>query len=314
MDLCPHRRQPRAYAIVNPLSAGGATGREWSSIARLLGGSIGKFDFAFTRERCHATTLARQAIESGYPLIVAVGGDGTINEVASAFFSGQRRIAPEAALGIVPAGTGSDLNRSIGSGGSLKGACERLASGSLMEIDIGHVACIGKSGAAEDRVFVNVGSFGCAALAVERLQSRSKRLGGRYSYLMTAAVALATYRDQWVDVSIDGAAAEGLSMTNFAICNGAYFGGGIRVAPFARLNDGYFDVTVWARFRVSDLLMKRRSLYDGTHLKLAGTRAFRAERLHVSASNHVLLELDGEDAGRLPASFKLLPRALTLRA
>lgn len=312
MAYPPKHKESRRFVVVNPASAGGATGRSWESIACLLHNALGSFDYAFTKEPRHATALTRKALNDGFSLIIAIGGDGTINEVASGFFDGQQPVAQGAALGVVPHGTGSDLNRSTNFGKSLKEACGCLANGHIRPIDVGHVRFTGCNAGLEERVFLNIVSFGCGAAAVRRLSSTTKWFGGKAAFTLATAMALVRYRDQLVTVSADDGLAEEIAITNYAICNGSYFGGGIRVAPFAQLNDGFFDATVWTGFGLGDFILKRRSLYDGTHVREPRTRTFRAKKFFASSIDRVLLEIDGEFAGCLPAIFEILPNALQL--
>lgn len=300
----------QAYVIVNPASGAGETGHRWPSIAELLCKIIGKFDVAFTRERGHAIVLARQGLFDGHSLILAVGGDGTINEVANGFFDGKRLINPESILAIVPAGTGSDFDRSLNAAEPAAGAYERLAAGRFRTIDIGRASYVNCSGVPASRVFLNVGSLGCSANAVHMMGRRWKKVGGKYTYLAGAAVALLGNRDKVVGIEVDGLEREEITATNVAICNGTYFGAGIRVAPLAAFDDGLFDVTVWAGIGIADLIRKRRSLFDGSHLREPGTRAFRAKHLRITCGQDLPIELDGEPVGRLPASFEILPQAL----
>ena len=98
----------RAMVVVNPASAAGATGRRWDRTARHLSAALGPFELAFSQEPGHATRLTRLALRDGFEMVVAVGGDGTLNEVVNGFFEAKVAVAPEALLGFVALGTGSD--------------------------------------------------------------------------------------------------------------------------------------------------------------------------------------------------------------
>ncbi len=300
----------RVFVIVNPASAAGATGRRWDRIARTLRATVGAFEYSITEGPCHATALTRRALADGFTRIVAVGGDGTLGEVACGFFDGRRPLVPVAVLGVIPRGTGSDLARTVGIEPALDAACARLARGAERVIDVGSVSFVGHDGGAAERVFLNVASFGCGGAVAAVVDTRAKRLGGKLAFMLTTARTLLRYRDQTVSLRIDGGPPEQQMITNCAVCNGRFFGGGMRVAPDASIDDGRLDVTVWQGFGLRDFVIKRRSLYDGTHVGDPRTRTMRAVRLQAASDERVLLEVDGETAGTLPATFEIIPGAL----
>ncbi len=306
-------RSPRTFVVVNPASAAGSTRRHWDHIARTLGRSIGSFEHAFTEAPRHATALARQALAAGFELLIAVGGDGTVNEVACGFFDGTRPTAPNAILGMIPHGTGCDLPRTLLSGKTLEDACARMTGQDARMIDVGHVSFVGHDGLAAERVFLNVLSFGCGGAVVHALGAGSKRAGGKLAFMLATARVLSVYRDQPVTVVVDGGPPEQLAITNYAVCNARYFGGGMDVAPAAEIDDGVFDVTIWAGIGWRDFIFRWRSLYDGTHVDAPGTRVLRARRVDATSTATVLLDVDGEAAGRLPIRVEILPRALRFK-
>jgi YegS/Rv2252/BmrU family lipid kinase len=306
-------RGARAFVVVNPASAGGATRRRWDSLARALRASCGPFEHGFTRAPGDATRLARKALSDGFDLIIVVGGDGTAGEAACGFFDGRRCLAPEAALAVVPGGTGCDFARTMSRGAVLEDACARLGAAAVRSIDVGHVTFEGHDGRPGDRVFLNVASFGCGGAVVHALHPRLKRLGGPLAFALTTAWVLIRYRDQAVTVSADGGPARRLSITNAAVCNGRYFGAGMQVAPNADPQDGFFDVTVWSGFGLWEFVRLRRALYDGTHVRDPRTTVLRARLIEAASDERVLLDLDGESVGRLPVRLEVLPGALRFK-
>jgi len=302
----------RAMVIVNPASAGGATGRRWGQIGSLIGDAIGPFEHAFTAGPLHATSLANRALQDGFEMIVAVGGDGTLNEVVCGFFQDGRAVAPAAVLGIVAQGTGSDFARTLGAS-SLHEACARLGGRENRSVDVGHASYIDHNGKTVERVFLNVASFGCSGQVARVITPTLKRASGSLAFTLATARSLLVYHDQIVTVALNDEPAHEYSVTNCAICNGQYFGGGINVAPHASIDDGKFDVTLWSGFGVLDFISKRRSLYNGAHVHEAGTQLFRACQVAATSPSRVLLELDGESVGRLPAQLRLLPRSLRIK-
>ncbi len=302
---------PRITVIINPASAGGANGRRWAGTAHRLRRVLPSFAPVFTEGPGHATDLARRALQDGAEMVVAVGGDGTLNEVACGFFEGDRPVAPRAALGVVPAGTGSDFARTLG-GGSIEAACARLGAGETCLIDVGQARFTDHDGHMRERIFLNVASFGCSGQIARGISPRLKRLSGTLAYAVATLRTLLSHRDQSVAISLDGAPAEPFPVTACAFCNGRFFGGGMQVAPGARLDDGLFDVTLWSGFGLADFVRKGRSLYTGAHVRETGTRVFRAREASASSTARVAFELDGEGVGQLPVQLKILPRALRL--
>jgi YegS/Rv2252/BmrU family lipid kinase len=267
----------------------------------------------------HGAALTREALRAGHDLIVAVGGDGTINEVVNGFFQPARPgepakpIEPSAALALLPRGTGGDLRRTLGLDGDL-GRCAARLNGERAAVDVGRVDYVAEDGLAASRYFINVGEVGVGARVVEIANRSSKRLGGKVTFMLASLRALLGWRDLCIAVSFDGGPAEDLSVTALAIANGKYFGGGMMVAPEARLDDGQFHVTIWSGYRLSDFVLKSGSMYDGSHVNLKGTRTrtARAVRVEPKDPGPVGIEVDGERLGHLPATFTLLPGALLL--
>jgi len=297
--------------IVNPASAGGRTGRHFDAIARAVQGTLGDFEARFTRATGDGTTLAREAVAAGRRLVVAVGGDGTASEVIDGLLHGGYREQ----FGFIPRGTGGDFRRSLGIPNDVPGAALLLAGPAARTIDLGRVEFTGADGRPAVRHFANVASCGVSGVVAGNVNRSGKWLGGKLSFKLSAARALAGWRDQRVRWRADGGAWVEQPMTALAICNGRHFGGGMMVAPEASLDDGLLDVTIWTGFGLLDFVTKEAMLYDGRHVRLANTRTLRARTVELEpvGSAPVLLEVDGEQPGRLPARFTVLPGALTLR-
>jgi YegS/Rv2252/BmrU family lipid kinase len=303
----------RSFVIVNPTSGSGATGRRWDRIAKLLRRSLGNFEYVATQKPGEATSLSRAAVREDFEMVVSIGGDGTLNEVVGGFFDGSAPVAPQAVLGVIALGTGCDFGRTIGQT-DLESACARLAGRKTRTIDVGLAHFTGHDGVPATRIFINVASFGCSGLVAHRVSSRLKAVSGQLAFTLATMRALAVYRDQTVTLAFDDMPPRSLAITNCAFGNGRFFGAGMQVAPAAQLDDGELDVTIWSGFRLMDFVRKRHTLYDGGHVRDPGTQTLRARRASATSNSTVLLEVDGESVGRLPAQLHVLAGALRLKA
>ena len=311
----------KPFLIVNPRAANGATGRHFDDISAAVRAAVGEHGHAFTERPMHASELARRALREGADLVIAVGGDGTINEVVNGFFEAPahgdppRPVRPGAALGILPRGTGGDLRRTVGLDGDLRACAPRL-SGERRPIDVGHIDFIDSKGQPTARYFINVAEAGVGSDVVRIANSSSKLLGGKLTFAVASLRALAGWRDVIVRWSLDGGPFQEGPVTTFAVANGRCFGGGMIVAPGALLDDGLFHVTIWSGYSLSDFVLRSAAMYDGSHVKLKGTRTATARSVRLEPSpgarGPVNIEADGELMGRLPATFTVVPGALRL--
>ena len=306
----------KPYLIVNPASAAGRTGRHFDRIARAVTNALGDFRAVFTHRKGEATALARDAARHGERLVVAVGGDGTASEVVDGILQAGGAIPAEVLFGCIPRGTGGDLRRSLGWPEDPEAAARVLAEGATVTCDLGVVEYVGHDGLAQRRHFVNVSSFGISGKVVREMERGWKRAGSRLSYMLASARSLVGYHDQPVRWRADGGAWQQDRVTAFAVCNGRYFGGGMVVAPDARMDDGLFDLTIWKGLGFVDFLTKKKMLYDGSHVRLPNTTRLRARTVEAEPleGEEILLDVDGEQPGRLPARWTIAPRALRLRA
>ncbi len=308
---------PRTVVIVNPRSQGGAAGRHWPHLAERIRRSIA-FDALQTRGPGDATRLTREALRGGAERVVALGGDGTINEVANGFFEDGKPIAPHAALGILPYGTGGDFRKTVRIAKDFDQAVAVLAADQRRTIDLGRLDFATANGGRDSRIFVNIASFGMSGV-VDRMVNRSQKRFGKISYLIATTRGMLEYDNQRVRMTFDGNAADALEMTvnTVAIANGRYFGGGMFIAPEAEVDDGLFDVVALGDLGFTDMIFNSRHLYAGTHLSMKNVSHRRARTVHaepLSARSIVELDVDGETPGRLPATFTVAPQALNLVA
>lgn len=303
--------------VVNPRSQNGALGRRWGDLEKLVARELGPFETRLTEGPRDATRLTRTALEAGADTVVAVGGDGTIHEVANGFFDGDRPIRPEAALAVLPFGTGGDFRKTAEIPRDFAVAAALIRSGRRRAIDVGLLEYRqgGHAGPAASCIFVNVASFGIGGLVDRIVNSSSKWLGGKASFFLATARATVRYKNQRVRLILDGKTDEPLELTinNVAVANGRYFGGGMKIAPHAELDDGQFEVIAIGDVGLWELITSGTRIYKGTHLalpKVSARRAYRVEALPTEAEADILLDVDGEAPGALPATFTLLPKAL----
>jgi diacylglycerol kinase (ATP) len=302
--------------IVNPASAGGRTGREWPRVHRCLVDAGVEFEARMTSTGGDATRMAREGLREGFARVVAVGGDGTLNEVVNGFFDPETRQAvnPEAALGMLPSGTGGDFRKTACIPLAHASACALLARGDVRSIDAGRIDYHG-GGAPGPRWFVNIADCGIGGDVVHRVNASRKSAGGTLTFLYHSLAALMTFGSRMVRVDVDGTVTEG-PMQNVVVANAQYFGGGMRIAPEARLDDGLFDVVLLADMGRRKALTGFGTLYRGRHVGRPGVTVSRGRVVTVTPLEQrpVLFDVEGEQVGRAPATLTCLPGALRLCA
>jgi YegS/Rv2252/BmrU family lipid kinase len=262
----------------------------------------------------HATDLARQAIKDGTELVIGVGGDGTMNEIANGFFEDRRIINPEATLGVVPAGTGCDLTKSLNIPAGLKDALKVITEAPSVRMDVGKVRFRANAGGEEERFFLNVADFGLGGEVVRRVNERRLQRKAS-SYVRCMVTTMVQYRNKHVRIRVDG---ENLPEGEYligAVANGKIFGKGMKVAPGARLDDGLFDTVLVRGFKFLEFCRHGWKLMNGSHITHPKVTVVRGSKIEAwpEDDEDVLLELDGEQLGRLPATFEILPRNLLIK-
>jgi YegS/Rv2252/BmrU family lipid kinase len=306
----------RTFLVVNPRSANGSVQRRWDELATTVRSGFGDFEHAFTTARGDATTLARKALGEGYELIVALGGDGTMNEVVNGFFEDGQPVNADAVLGEIPMGTGGDFRKTAGIPKDVAEAAAALKGTATMRVDAGRLSLVDGAGRPGFRYFINIASFGLGGLVDSIVNSSSKALGGKASFLLATARAAVRYKNQLVRLSLDGGAPLERRIYNVAVANGRYFGGGMQVAPNALLDDGLFDVVALGDFGVAEAAMRVRHIYKGTHLGMPKVEHWKARHVQaepVDPNDKVLLDVDGEQPGSLPSTFEMLPGAIKIK-
>lgn len=286
----------RLYFIVNPIAGAGRSAKCFAQVQALLEQRGADFGFAVTEYPGHAIELTNAALAAGERRIVAVGGDGTVNEVASALWGS------EAVMGILPFGTGNDLGRTLGLPTQPEEALNVALTGRVRPMD---------AGLANERFFLNAAGLGFDVDVLIRMEKFKKRLNGMLPYLLGVVQALFNLRAMRLRVKTGE---ELLELDGFllVVSNGRYFGGGMMPAPEADPFDAKFDVCIVHKLPLHRIIPVLIRVVKGRHLGLSEVLFFRADEITVETPAGQPLELDGEVCESVPVTFRLLPGAIPM--
>jgi YegS/Rv2252/BmrU family lipid kinase len=311
MTVVPNRA-PHFFFIVNPHAGRGSVGRQWPHILDRARQSLGPIHFNLTKGPGDAVLFTREALLGGADVIVCVGGDGTLNEVVTGMMDEVGPIRSEALLGLIPNGTGCDFIRTVRIPRNPVDAMDVIAARACRPLDLGRLSYTDNQGRPAVRHFHNVTSFGLGGEVDERVNRTTKALGGFFSFFWATLLTVLRYRGKSVVFKIDGSPEQTATVMNLVIGNGQYHGGGMWVAPEASVSDGLFHLTIIGDFTLPEIFRHLPKLYNGKLLHLKKVRALTARKLEARSEERVLLDVDGEQPGVLPATAEIVPAALRL--
>ena len=262
-----------------------------------------------TTHRGHAIELARRAALDGFDTVVAVGGDGTVNEVVNGLLRDDRPVS-NTALGVVAAGSGADFARTFDLPPHVDHALAGIA-GRSRRLDIGRIDCMTADGTPLTRYFANAAEAGMAAATVERAE-RLPRWLGRSRYLVAFWPSLVAFDPVTMTVTTPNDTRQ-VDAHNILVANGRFIGGGMHISPHSNPSDGSFDVQVnIGPKRLAFTLIPQ--IYRGTDLPDQRILEMSGSTVSVEADTPIPIEADGEMVGVTPATFTVLPGILELRA
>lgn len=333
------------FFIVNPQSAGGATGRRWhKEILPRVAATFPAARWVLTEAAGQAAALADRARAEGAGLVVAVGGDGTVHEVVNGLmgeFLGHgsaplpgwqgpeedrpgagRSPAPELAvppegspsplpaLGIIPLGTGCDLVKTLTVPRDPGRAVDVLAAGRTLLVDICEISCVSAHGAPVRRYSINMCGCGLSGEVSARVNRPGGPRHGFLAFLLATLGAVVAHRPREVTISVDDGPPRRARLIVLFVCNGQYCGGGMRPGRDARPDDGLLKVVEVGAMAVARIFTKLPRLYSGRVEGVPGVRVHQARKVEINSPEVALVDCDGEQPGRLPASYTVRPAAL----
>ena len=301
-----------AKAIVNPAAGGHSIYQEWPRISKYLVDKGLLFDYEYTEGTTHAMELAGAAANAGYRYIIAVGGDGTVNEVVNGILNSAG--SDDMLLGILSAGTTCSFARSVGIPLDLISSCNLLISQNKLTIDVGAVEYTSESQHLR-RFFVNEADVGFGATVVEASQNIPNYFGRKINYLpyvLGAVGSLISYKNKPVSLWVDGETEDFYDCAMLVIANGTYFGGGMCIAPDAKPDDGLLDMVIFGDMGKSEMMKIWPMTYQGSHVNHHKVRLLQIRNAAIQCAEKLLVEADGELLGEGPVSFSVLPSALSI--
>ena len=245
------------------------------------------------------------------PVVVAVGGDGTLNEVVNGFFRNGAPIPTTSKLAMVPLGTGGDFRRTLRISDDPKQAIDVLRNGLVRRLDAGCVTFTTSDGGTAIRHFINIADAGLGGDVVFNMGNGTKRFGSA-SYRLSGLRALLSYKNKPMTVVIDNARYELARAQQVVVANCQYFGGGMQVAPSASCTDGVFDVVLIKNAGKIETARGMNDIMSGKHLDQNNPKMelMYGKRVSVTSPEKVRIDLDGEAVGFLPALFEIQPGAI----
>jgi len=307
----------RFLLVVNPRAGAGRAKKRIPELQDALREARAQFDTALTRGPGDATRIVREAIRAGLAGVAVVGGDGTLNEAVNGFFDENGAlIETDAWLGPLPCGTGGDFRRTLGISKDVSAMVTRMMWARPRRIDVGWLEFRDDQGQDARRAFLNIASFGMGGLVDRLVNDGPKWIGGTPAFLLGSLRAMARYEKRRVKLTVDDEEPRITQIVNVAVANGQFFGGGMHIAPEAEIDDGLFDIVGLEDMSLVHQAALAPHLYRGTLLGRPGVTLTRAKRMVAEPADWggpVLLDVDGEAPGALPASFELRPAAVRLR-
>ncbi|MCX6373698.1 MAG: diacylglycerol kinase family lipid kinase [Actinobacteria bacterium] len=324
----------RPLVIANPSAGRGRTGRDLRHLLSALRDALGELDVVTTAAARQATDLAAEAAGARRPLVISLGGDGTLHEVVNGLMRarGGRPGAPgvpaeSPSLGVIATGTGGDFGRALGIAPRTEDYLAAITAGHERAVDVGLARFTGAGGGPVERYWINVLSAGIGGLVDRYATATPAILGGRFAYAQAALRGIAMCRRVRLRCGFtlpDGSAGERLLDCHaVAICNGTTFGGGMRIAPMAQPDDGLLQVIAMETRTRWRLVGKFLTVYSGTHLSEPGVHHFACRAVRLEAVDPppapprggvFPLDVDGEALGDVPLEVSLIARALSVRA
>lgn len=302
----------RTLFVVNPAAGFGRAIGRWQRVVEAVRKGLPGVEVWHTKAKGDGAALARRGLEQGFEAVVAVGGDGTLGEVVDGFLSASQADRTGRVCGTWPAGSGCDTARHLGLAPDepAEKLLRMLEQSRVKRLDAGVVHFTTESGGSGSRRFINIAAFGLAGSVARELESSGKRFGGTASYLLSSVKALCFARADEVELIVDGRREAPVRLHLGVLANSDTFGGGMRIADGADMEDGRFDFVTVSGVSRWRLLRNFPKIYRGTHFGVEGITRRLVRRVEASSPGTVWLNIDGEAQGRLPAVFELLPGAL----
>jgi diacylglycerol kinase (ATP) len=257
----------------------------------------------------HAIELARRALKDGSRFLVAVGGDGTIHEVVNGMIEDDRAVNPDAVLGVVAAGTGSDFIKTFGLPSMPAHAVAHLDGPESFPIDIGKVTYV-QDGRSMVRYFPNIAEVGLGARVAARA-ARLPRMLGPTVYFFAFWIELVRHKSMVASVDLVDRIHDGY-VDNIVVANGQFFGGGMKIAPKAAPTDGLLDVQIHSAPKKEAIALLPK-IYKGEHLPHPNIHEAKRVRVSIDGPVPLPIEADGEPLGHTPATFEVLRDAISLK-
>jgi diacylglycerol kinase (ATP) len=325
--------------VVNPNSASGLTGKGWndlySEIKAVLGDSV---EVALTKKPGDGTILTRQFLKQGFKKVVAIGGDGTLNEVANGFFEEPvgihsnkinsepaaefpplKPINPDAIMGVVPAGTRNVLAKSLGLPEGVAKCCKTFQLGKPKKMDVIYASVTSQEdhSSMTGRIVLNATEMGVAGEIIERSKKVRQVVNSRIvSTIASIATTLPTYQSNECEISIgnNGKKFATIKMTMAVVANGQFLGGGFKVAPHASMSDGLLDLVILKDSGSLKMIDELINMKDGDYTEEDKITYRQTTKVSlISKERDVTVTVDGEPIGILPATFEIIPHALTVK-
>jgi diacylglycerol kinase (ATP) len=342
MTVESNTKSTETAIIVNPKSASGLTGRNWDSlhlmIKRLFGDNI---QVAFTEKSGDGTTLTTNFIKKGYKKIVAIGGDGTINEVANGFFEEDigihgnennsngnnsflnqavlKPINSDVVMAVFPCGTRNVLVKSLDLPEEFAECCQNFEACKLQKIDVisARATNVGNHSKAASRIFINAAEIGIGAEIIDKAKKVRNVVNSRFISTLTGLFStVPAYESSLCEISIDDGHENILTkMTMVVIANGRFLGGGFKAAPEANILDGLLDVVILKESSNLEMIENFLNIKDGDYTNEGDVFYRQAKKVAIKSKENrdIPITIDGEPIGILPATFEVLQNALTIR-
>jgi len=327
----------KTILVVNPKSHGGQTGKDWDSLFSKIKDILGdNLEVAFCKKSDDGSDITRESLKKGYNKIVAIGGDGTLNAVARGFFeepvgiyshstghsSGSagtyKAVNPDAVLGIVPSGTRNVLAKSLGLPEGILECCKVFSSGEPRKLDVIQVTATNQEdhSSTVNGILLNAAEMGLAAEIIDRSKKVRQVVNNRMvSTITSIASTLPTYQSNECEISIVGSRKKfAVNMTMGVVANGQFLGGGFKIAPSANMSDGLLDLVILkdsGSLKMLDELINMKIGEYNQEDKIIYKQAKKVKL--ISKERDVTVTVDGEPIGILPATFEVIPHALTVK-